>query len=156
MAFQWIPWRESMENLYVFVCVCVHGIMWLYDSNVLGNSLSLCLQFYCMFQVLLLIRARARLDGATCIPPVSSHLVCVLWILKWYGYVMWFLDILWLIFMKLKAEIFCKNLGCFKLVSNAWFEGFRHTSECVRTQTKEMVTNFFSKKKKLNFLKTIL
>ena len=45
-------------------------------------------------------------------------------------------------------------LGCYKLVLEPWFEGFGHTFECVRTQTKEMI--IFSKEKELEILKNIL
>ena len=60
--------------------------------------------------------------------------------------------ILWKWIHYLKRKNFIGNLGCYKFVSELWFEGFRHTHGCVRTQTKEMV-KLFSKINVKNFLK---
>ena len=51
-----------MAVLYVYV----HDNIRFCDFCILGNSLSVCLKLSWVFQLLLVLRARARLDGATC------------------------------------------------------------------------------------------
>ena len=100
----------------------------------------LCLQLLCdVFQVPVMSAGRRRHDPYT----LEEFMF---WILgrclcdkyNWNNMLMLFCE-KWLFW---KWKICFENLRCYKLVSEPWFEGFRHTLWCVWTQTEDLRKNF--------------
>ena len=143
--YDWVEINPRVGSVFVWSVGIYHMVpVMCMVCGTLGKVTKLCAYSLCLwFKVSPFSKGRVRLDRSASLEFYSIvNVYKLLWCFEITLTLIAFWNNEWTVLTYLKIKILLGILGRYKLVSEPWFKGFRHTLECVWTQTEELIKHF--------------